>query len=128
MAKRGGRTFSQATLVSIDKAKIIGIRAGDSGHRFTGVWVVVVDGRVFIRSWTVKKSGWFSAFLQNPRGAISLGRRELRVRAARTRSERLKREVGAAYASKYDTPGARKYVRGFRTRRRRDATLELLPR
>jgi hypothetical protein len=36
--------------------------------------------------------------------------------------------VDAAYAAKYTTPGALKYVRGFaRSKRRRDTTTELMP-
>ena len=37
-------------------------------------------------------------------------------------------EIDAAYAEKYPTPGSRKWVRGFRTPRRRATTLELVPR
>jgi hypothetical protein len=33
-----------------------------------------------------------------------------------------------AYAGKYTTPASRSYVRGFKTARRRRATMELLPR
>jgi hypothetical protein len=33
-----------------------------------------------------------------------------------------------AYAAKYTTPASRFYVRGFKTARRRRATLELQPR
>jgi hypothetical protein len=36
--------------------------------------------------------------------------------------------VERAYAEKYPTPGSTKYVRGFRTRRRRDTTIEFVPR
>jgi len=36
--------------------------------------------------------------------------------------------VEVAYAKKYPTPGSRRFVRGFRTKRRREATIELLPR
>ena len=40
-----------------------------------------------------------------------------------------KREaVEGAYAEKYPTPGSAKYVRGFRAKRRRETTIELLPR
>jgi hypothetical protein len=42
-------------------------------------------------------------------------------------SERIRDAVERAYADKYPTPGSRKYVRGFRTKRRRDATMEFVP-
>jgi hypothetical protein len=114
---------------AIDQIKILGIRAGArTVHRFTGVWPVVVEGRVFVRSWTVKPDGWYRAFLEDPRGTISIGNRNVRIRAVRVRSERLRDAVEDAYASKYATPASRKYVVGFRTPRRRDATIEFVPR
>ena len=123
------KQFSRAIVAAADDCGIMGIRAGArSDHRFTGVWPVVVKGRVYARSWTVKKTGWFSAFLEDPLGTITLGPREIRVRAVRVKSERVRDAVEDAYAVKYDTKGSQKYVRGFRTKRRREATIEFQPR
>ncbi len=123
------RRFPRALVRAIDESRILGIRAGArSGHRFTGVWPVVVEGRVFARSWTLKPGGWYRTFLHDPLGMIQAGAREIRVRAVRIRSERLRDAVEEAYASKYTTPGSRKYVKGFRTSRRREATIEFVPR
>ena len=58
---------------------------------------------------------------------MQIGNRKLRVRAVRTRSERLKAAVDDAYAAKYTTPASLKYVGGFKAPRRRDATIELVP-
>src|SRR4029453_5760711 len=116
--------LSRAVVKAIDGAKIMGIRAGTGAeHRFTGVWPVVVDGRVFARSWTLKRGGWYRTFLQDPAGTIQVGERQVKVRALRVRSERVRDAVEEAYAKKYATPGARQYVKGFRTKRRREATL-----
>ena len=124
-SKRG---FSKAVTASIAKDKILGIRAGSGDHRFIGVWVVVVDGRVFIRSWSLNPRGWYPAFQEEPLGTIQAAGRELRVKAVTRVSERTKAAVDAAYAAKYDTPGAVKFVKGFaRSKRRRDTTTELLP-
>jgi hypothetical protein len=60
-------------------------------------------------------------------GTIEIGKRRVRVRAVRVRSERVRDAVEEAYAEKYPTPGSRKYVRGFRTKRRREATIEFVP-
>jgi hypothetical protein len=116
-------------VAEIDAAKILGIRAGArSDHRFIGVWPVVVGGRVFVRSWTLKPGGWYRTFLDDPLGTIQVGEREIRVQAVPVRSERLRDAVEDAYARKYPTPGSAKYVRGFRTQRRREATIEFVPR
>lgn len=123
------RRFAPRVLAEIDAAKILGVRAGArSTHRFIGVWPVVVDGRVLARSWTLSPGGWYRTFLEDPLGVIQVGEREIRVRARPVRGERIRDAVDAAYAVKYPTPGSATYVRGFRTRRRRDATIEFLPR
>ena len=44
------RQSSARILRQLDEAKYLTIRAG-ADHRFIWVWVVVVNGRVYIRSW-----------------------------------------------------------------------------
>jgi hypothetical protein len=123
------RRLSSAVVKAIDKSKILGVRAGArSDHRFTGVWPVVVGGRVFARSWTVRRGGWYDTFLEDPLGALQVGERSVRIRAVQTRSERIRDAVEGAYAAKYPTKASLKYVRGFRTPRRREATVEFVPR
>jgi hypothetical protein len=123
------RRFSRPVVRAIDGSKIIGVRAGSrSTHRFIGIWAVVVDGRVFARSWTVKPAGWYRTFLDDPSGMIQVGDREIRMCAVRPRGDRIRDAVERAYATKYSTPGSAKYVRGFRTPRRRETTLEFVPR
>jgi hypothetical protein len=122
------RTFSSPALAALDAAKIIGVRAGTE-HRFTGVWVVVVRGRVFARSWSDKPTGWYRAFLDEPLGLIQVPNgREIRVRGKRVRGERLLDAIDEAYAAKYNTPASLKWVRGFARPSRRATTLEFVPR
>jgi hypothetical protein len=121
--------FSRPVLKAIADSKILGIRAGArSDHRFIGIWPVVVNGRVFARSWTLKPGGWYRTLLEDPFGTIEVGGRQIRIRAIRTRGERIRDAVERAYAIKYPTPGSVKYVRGFRTQRRRETTIEFVPR
>ena len=123
------RRFPRRLLGAIDQSKILGVKAGrNTDHRFIGIWVVVVGGRVFARSWTLKPGGWYRTFLEDPLGTMQVGDRQIRIRARPVRSDRIRDAVEDAYAQKYATPGSRKYVRGFRTARRREATMEFLPR
>jgi len=125
-ASRRVRRFSRAVATALDKSKIIGVRAGlQSPHRFIGIWVVVVAGRVFARSWTRRPDGWFAAFLEDPLGVIEMGSGRIRVRAVRASG--IRDAVERAYAQKYSTPASLKDVRGFRTPRRRDTTIEFIP-
>jgi hypothetical protein len=102
------------------------VRSG-SDHRYTGVWVVVVERRVFVRSWNDKPTGWHQAFRSEPEGSILVGEREVAVRAVPTRGEKLRQAVTSAYARKYDTKASQKWVTGFAEPERMRTTMELLP-
>jgi hypothetical protein len=119
--------FSQDVVAAIDKGKILGIRAGTKPHRFIGIWAVVVEGRVFVRSWSLKPRSWYRTFLEEPRGTISVDGREIPVRAVRTRSERLKDAVDSAYLEKYKTPGSIQYAKDLGGEKSRATTTELVP-
>ena len=122
------RGFSKAVLDELDRGKILGIRAGVAPHRFLGVWMVVVHGRLFVRSWNDKPAGWHRAFASDARGAIQIGTRTIQIRARHARGAGLMLAIDRAYAAKYPTPGSRKFVRGLASPRRRKTTTELLPR
>ena len=122
------RRLSRTVVAAIDDSHVLGVRAGArSAHRFIGIWPVVIKGRVFARSWSLKPNGWFHTFRVDPRGAIRIGERTIRVRAVHVKSEAIRDAVERAYAEKYPTPGSRKFVRGFKAKRRRDATVEFIP-
>ena len=123
------KRFSRPVVAAIDESRILGIRAGAaSGHRFVGIWAVVVEGRVISRSSSQKPGGWYRTFLEDPLGTIQVGAWQIPIRVVPVRSERLRDAVEQAYAKKHPTPGSLEYVRGFRTSRRRDTTIEFLPR
>lgn len=124
---RSKRRFPKSTVTSIRDGKILGLRAGTKPHRIIGIWVVVVEGRVFVRSWSLKPRSWYRTFLEEPRGVIEVDGRKIPVRAIFTRSERLKTAVDRAYREKYHTPGSLHFVKGFRIKKRRDTTTELAP-
>jgi hypothetical protein len=119
------KRFSPKTLAGFTSTKYMKIRSGE--HRFIPVWVVVVTGRVMVRSWNDKPGGWYRAFLAEPRGHVQLDGREVRVRALQLRSQRLNDAADDAYAAKYTTKSNAKYVKGFRSVRRKTTTLELVP-
>jgi hypothetical protein len=121
------RRFSDGVVASICDGKILGIRAGTAPHRVIGIWAVVVQGRVFVRSWSVKPRSWYRTFLVEPLGVIHVEGREIPVRAVRTRSERLKDAVSLAYLEKYHTKGSIKYARDLGGAKSRATTTELVP-
>lgn len=120
------KRFPASVAKKIDAIKYFRIRAGDD-HRFIAIWVVVVDGRVFVRPWNDSAGGWYRAFLATKRGAIEVEGKEIPVHARPVAGDRIRDAVDAGYAVKYVTKPNRKYVKGMATERRRATTLELTP-
>jgi hypothetical protein len=120
--------FEPQILERIRKEKIFGIRAGtESKHRVIGIWAVVVEGRVFVRSWSMKPRSWWRTLLEDPRATVVVGDTEIPARAVQTRSERLKDLVSQAYKEKYNTPGSVQFVKDMSGKKSRDTTTELVP-
>jgi hypothetical protein len=120
------KRFPPQLALTIDATRYLYLRAGDE-HRFVFVWVVMVGERVLVRSWNDKKTGWYRAFVDKKRGHIRIDNREIPVRARKVTSEKLLDAMDVAYAEKYDSRSGLKYVKGFKTKKRRAASLELLP-
>jgi hypothetical protein len=119
--------FSDGVVEMLRNSKILGVRAGTE-HRYTGVWPVVVEGRLFVRSWNDKPTGWYRAFRKEPDGSIQVAGTEIAVRAKSTRSARIREAVTVAFGQKYNTKASRKWVEGFAEPARELTTLELVPR
>jgi hypothetical protein len=119
--------FPKKIVDAIRDAKILGIRAGTKPHRIIGIWAVVVEDRVFVRSYSLKQRSWWRTFHEQPRGVVEVNGKQFKVRPVFTRSERLKKLVDRAYAEKFPTPGSRVFVEGFKEKERRDTTTQLVP-
>ena len=123
------RGFPDEVLRLLRDGRYVRIRAGSAGdHRFIGIWVVVVERRVFVRSWSLKPRSWWRTFQHDPPGAIEMDGREYPVRAVRTRSERLKDAVSRAYLAKYGQRRDLRYARDLGRAKSRATTTELVPR
>ena len=119
-------TFATDIVEEFRLAKIMGVRAGTE-HRYTGVWVVVVDRRVFARSWNDKPTGWFQAFRKEPSGMVQVGDLEIPVRGRLARNSHMRDAVTTAFGEKYSTKGSRKWVEGFAEPERVVNTMEFVP-
>jgi hypothetical protein len=119
-------TFADTVVEALRNAKILGVRAGTE-HRYTGVWVVVVEGRIFARSWNNKPTGWYRAFRKQPSGTIQAGGLEIPVRAKLAYGSRIRDAVTMAFAEKYNTKASRKWVEGFAEPARALTTIEFVP-
>jgi hypothetical protein len=113
-------------MAALSKSKVLRIRAGIGEHRFIGIWVVVVDGRVFVRSWSMKPEGWYRAFLHQPSGSIQVAGEEIAIGAVPIKDKRLRDAVDRAYLEKYNSKGSLKYAKDLCSPRSRATTLELV--
>jgi hypothetical protein len=119
--------FPKTVVDAVRACQVLGIKAGRQPHRVIGIWAVVVGGRVFVRSWSLKPRSWYRTFLVDPRGQMHVQGHAIPVRAVHTRSERLKDAVSRAYLEKYRTPASLKYARDLGRSKSRAATVELVP-
>lgn len=118
--------FSQRILQILHQGKGLRIKAGTT-HRLIGIWVVVVERRVFVRSWSVTSSGWCRTFRKDPHGVIRVAGRDISIIAVPTRDKRVRDAVDRAYLAKYTTPGAVEYAKDLGRPKSRATTLELRP-
>jgi hypothetical protein len=113
-------------IAAIRERKRIAIRAGSRPHRFIPLWAVVVERRVFVRSWSLKPGSWHRVLVEDPVGTVLVGDRKVRFRAVQTRSERLRSAVDHAYLTKYGGPTEIAYARDLGRARSRASTTQLV--
>lgn len=121
------RRFPKSVLTALRDGKIVRIRAG-TRHRFIGIWGVVVNNRLFVRSWSIKPRSWYRTFLKDPSGFLQFGKQVMPVRAVRTRSSRLRSAVDRAYLKKYGRGWELKFAKDMVSPKSRATTIELRPR
>ena len=120
------RRFAAPLLATLRDSKTVRIKAG-ARHPFIGIWGVVVESRIFVRSWSIKARSWYRTFLRDPDGFIQLDNRAIPVRAVRTRSARLKAAVDRAYLNKYATSWEVRFAKDLASPKSRATTTELRP-
>ncbi|HJQ29954.1 MAG TPA: DUF2255 family protein [Rubrobacter sp.] len=98
-------SFDTETLHLLDETNEVRIEtrrdAGSPVHR-TIVWVVVVEGEVYVRSVRGAQGRWFREISSNPEGALHVGERRIPVRAAPATDDSTVEAVSDAYRSKYE--------------------------
>lgn len=126
MRAKTRRSPPPVVLVSdVRDAWSVAIRVGSKPHRFIRIWAVVVDGRVFARSWSLSPGGWYRTLVAERHGVLQVGRKAAPFRAVRARGGSLKAAVDRAYLGKYPRPGEAHYARDLCRPRSRATTMEL---
>ena len=97
-------SFDAETLRLLDETREVRIetrRDADSPEHRTIIWVVVVEGEVFVRSVRGQRSRWYREISSNPEGALHLEDDRIPVRAASATERATVDAVSAAFRSKY---------------------------
>jgi hypothetical protein len=104
-------SFAPDTLRLIDEAREVRIetrRDEDAPAHRTTIWVVTVDGAVFVRSVRGGEGRWYREVSSNPAAALHVGGDRIPVRAVPVTDEAKIGAVNEAYREKYGrtSPGS----------------------
>lgn len=104
-------TWSTHELERIDAARELDIavhRSDATLRRWTPIWVVQADGRVYVRSWYRRDTGWFGSALRSHRARIRVPGLEtdVAVEDVGQGSATLRAGVDSAYRIKYGSSGS----------------------
>jgi hypothetical protein len=97
-------SFAPQILRLLDETKEVRIetrRDGDSPEHRTIIWVVVVEGEVFVRSVRGRRGRWYREISSNPEGALHVQDNRLPVQAAPATEGTTVDAVSAAFRRKY---------------------------
>jgi hypothetical protein len=97
-------TFGAEALRLLDETKEVRIetrRDRDSPEHRTIIWVVVVDGEVFVRSVRGSRGRWYREISSNPEGALHVADDRIPVRATPATDDTTVDAVSAAIRAKY---------------------------
>jgi len=97
-------SFDAETIDLLDETKEVRIetrRDDNSPEHRTVIWVVVVEGEVFVRSVRGSKGRWYREISSNPEGALHVEDDRIPVRAAPATDDTTVEAVSAAFRSKY---------------------------
>ena len=98
-------SFDAETLRLLDETREVRIetrRDADSPEHRTIIWVVVVEGEVFVRSVRGRKGRWYQRISAHPEGALLVGDTRIPVRAAPATDAVTVDAASEAFRSKYE--------------------------
>ena len=121
--------FSKAFLKCIDETQITSVRAGQGREKFTGIWMVVVEDRIFARSYNLSERSWYTALSGSENGDIKCGKEIVPIKGLKPVDIKTMTEaINRAYAKKYLVKSYnKKWVDGLAEPARVARTMEFIP-
>lgn len=118
---------SQIAIDYINSHTLTGIKAGLARESFLDIWMVVVDNRIFARSWGFAERSWYNSFLQDPNGQLKCGERIIPIKALiPTDNAEMTDKINAAYLSKYNSEHNIEYAQGITQSAHIERTMEFV--
>jgi hypothetical protein len=94
--------FSKTFLKCINETQITSVRAGKGRTKFTGIWMVEVEGRVFGRSYQLAERSWYTALLSGQSGDIMCKKEIIPVKGLKPADiDVINGAINKAYEKKY---------------------------
>ena len=123
------KPFSKAFLKCINETQITSVRAGKDREKFTGIWMVVVKGRIFARSYNLSERSWYTALSNGDGGDIKCGKEIIPVKGSKPADiNSITEAINKAYAKKYLVKAYnQKWVDGLAEAERVARTMEFIP-
>src|SRR4030095_12183065 len=123
------KKFSKALLKCISETQITSVRAGKDRTKFTGIWMVEVDSRVFGRSYYGAERSWYTALLKGDKGDIKCGNEIIPVKGLKPSDlNSINKAINLAYEKKYLVKAYnKKWVDGLAEPERVARTMEFIP-
>ncbi|AZB11527.1 DUF2255 family protein [Chryseobacterium sp. G0162] len=106
---------------------LIGIKAGSERPGFLEIWMVVVQNRIFARSWGFAEKSWYNTFLRCSEGQIRCGNTIYNIKATMPADQdQLTEEINQAYLTKYNAGQNGKYATGIIEDKHVEKTMEFI--
>ena len=106
---------TQKALDFIKSSNLIGLKAGHERETFLEIWMVVVDNRIFARSWGFAERSWYNYFLNDSSGEIKCGDEVFQIEAVvPDNDDEFNEKISEAYLKKYSNSEHNlKYAKGI---------------
>lgn len=123
------KNFSTAFLQCISETQITSVRAGKDRNKFTGIWMVEAEGRIFARSYNLSDRSWYTSFLNGDEGDIKCGKDIITVKGIKPADlDAIAEKITKAYEKKYLIKAFnKKWLDGFAEPERVESTMEFIP-
>jgi hypothetical protein len=106
--------FTSEILDYIRTHSLCGIKAGTRRETFLDIWMVIVDDRVFARSWGFGEKSWYNTFIIEPAGQIRCGDTIVNITAHLPEHDpELDERISNAYLAKYNHGESAFYAQGI---------------